>query len=133
MSAEKALYLDSSAIVKLVVREPETAALRKYLRRRQALVSSALARTEVLRAVMGHGEAAQRTAESVLARFELLRINDRVLRAAGLLLPAGLRTLDAIHLASALTLSDNLTHIVCYDDRLAEAATERGLATAAPD
>ena len=133
MSAERVVYLESSAIVKLVVREPETAALRRFLRRRRTLVSSALARAEVLRAVVGHGEAAQKTAESVLARLELLRINDRVLRAAGLLPPAGLRTLDAIHLASALTLSDNLTHVVCYDDRLTEAATECGLATAAPD
>ena len=82
---------------------------------------------------MGHGEPAQKTAESVLARFELLRVNDRVLRAAGMLPPATLRTLDAIHLASALTLSDNLTHVVCYDDRLTDAATECGLATVAPD
>lgn len=133
MSAERVVYLDSSAIVKLVVREPETAALRRFLRRRRTLVSSALARAEVLRAVMGHGEAAQKTAESVLARLELLRINDRVLLAAGRLPPAGLRTLDAIHLASALTLSDNLTHIVCYDDQLTGAATECGLAAAAPD
>jgi predicted nucleic acid-binding protein len=132
MNAEKVVYLDSSAIVKLVVREAETAALRRFLRRRRTVVSSALARTEVLRSVMAHGEQAQKTAESVLARFELLRINDRVLRAAGVLPPAGLRSLDAIHLASALALGDNLTHIVCYDDRLARAATECGLATAAP-
>lgn len=133
MSAEKVVYLDSSAIVKLVVKEPETVALRRFLRRRRTFVSSALARAEVLRAVMGHGEPAQKTAESVLARLELLRINDRVLRAAGMLPPAGLRTLDAIHLASALTLSDNLTHVVCYDDRLTAAANECGLTTAAPD
>lgn len=131
-SAEKLVYLDSSAIVKLVVREPETAALRRFLRRRRTLVSSALARAEVLRAVVGHGETARKTAESVLARLELLRVNDRVLRAAGMLPPAGLRTLDAIHLASALTLSDNLTHVVCYDDRLTDAASECGLTTAAP-
>ncbi len=133
MSADKIVYLDSSAIVKLVVKESETVALRRFLRRRPALVSSALARAEVLRAVMLHGEKATKTAEAVLARFELLRINDRVLRTAGSLPPAGLRTLDAIHLASALTLKNNLTHVVCYDDRLTDAAAECGLTTAAPD
>ena len=132
MGAEKILYLDSSAIVKLVVREPETAALRRFLRRPHTLVSSALARAEVLRAVMPHGDKAGRTAEAVLARIELLRINDRVLRAAGSLPPAGLPTLDAIHLASALTLRDNLTHIVCYDERLTDAAAECGMITTAP-
>ncbi len=133
MSAEKVVYLDSSVIVKLVVREPETAALRRFFQRRRTLVSSALARAEVLRrAVIAHGEAAQKTAESVLARLELLRINDRVLRAAGMLPPAGLHTLDAIHLASALTLADNLTHVVCYDNRLSDAATDCGLAATSP-
>ena len=132
MSAEKVVYLDSSAIVKLVVKEAETAALRRFLRRRRTLVSSALARAEILRAVMTHGDKAQKTAEAVLARFELLRINDRVLRTAGTLPPAGLRTLDAIHLASALTLQDNLTHVVCYDDRLTEATIECGLPAIAP-
>lgn len=133
MSAEKIVYLDSSAIVKLVVREPETAALRRFLRRRNSLVSSALARAEVLRAVMPHGDKATKTAEAALGRLELLRINDRVLRAAGSLPPAGLRTLDAIHLASALMLKDNLSHVVCYDERFADAARECGLSTAAPD
>lgn len=133
MTADKVVYLDSTAIVKLVIKERETTALRRFLRRRQTLVSSALARAEVLRAVMLHGENASKTAEAVLARFELLRINDRVLRTAGSLPPAGLRTLDAIHLASALTVRDNLTHVVCYDDRLSDAAAECGLTTAAPD
>ena len=131
MSAEKVVYLDSSAIVKLVVREAETAALRRFLRRR-TMVSSALARTEVHRAVMAHGDRARKTADAVLARLELLRINDRVLKTAGALQPAGLRTLDAIHLASALTLEDDLTHMLCYDDRLSEAITECGLAATAP-
>lgn len=131
MSAEKVVYLDSSAIVKLVVKEAETAALRRFLRRR-TLVSSALARTEVHRAVLPHGDGARKTADAVLERLELLRINDRILKAAGALQPAGLRTLDAIHLASALTLKDDLAHVLCYDDRLSEAMTTNGLAATAP-
>ena len=131
MSAERTSYLDSSAIVKLVVTEPETAALRSFLERR-TLVSSALARAEVMRAVMAHGDPARRTADLVLGRLELLRINDRILRTAGELAPPGLRTLDAIHLASALALQEDLTDVVCYDHRLDEAAAEAGLSTVAP-
>src|SRR6476659_9766469 len=101
MSAERATYLDSSAIVKLVVAEPESAALRRYLRRRRPLVSSALARAEVARALLPLGEAAARRGHEVLARLELLRVSDRILSAAGDLLPAELRTIDAIHLATA--------------------------------
>jgi hypothetical protein len=83
MSADRATYLDSSAIVKLVVREPESTALRGYLRRRRPLVSSALARTEVARAVLSFGAAVARRAQDVLDRIELVRVNDRVLVEAG--------------------------------------------------
>src|SRR3954468_15128791 len=96
-----AVYLDSSAIVKLAVREPESDALRRHLRRRRPLLSSALARAEVLRALLPGGEPALTSGRRVLARVDLVRINDRVLSAAGMLLPVELRTLDAIHLATA--------------------------------
>ena len=69
MSAERATYLDSSAIVKLVVAEPESAALRRYLRRRRPLVSSALARAEVARALLPLGEPAVRRGGEILARL----------------------------------------------------------------
>src|SRR6266511_3407956 len=101
MSAERAIYLDSSAIVKLAVEEPESAALRRYLRRRRPLVSSALARAEVGRALLPLGTEAVRRGRDVLAHFELIRINERILAAAASLLPAELGTLDAIHLATA--------------------------------
>lgn len=117
-----ATYVDSSAIVKLAVREPESAALRRYLRRRRPLISSALSRAEVLRALLPGGEEAVARGRSVLRRFDLLRINDRILLAAGLLLPAGLRTLDAIHLATAHRLGDEVRALVTYDGRMAEAA-----------
>ena len=132
MSVETVTYLDSSAIVKLVVREPETVALRRYLRRRTTLVSSALARAEVLRAVMQHGQPASKLAGVVLGRLELLRVNDRVLRDAGALTPPGLRTLDAIHLASARMLGDGPKRVLCYDARLAEAFEGHGLKVVAP-
>lgn len=132
MSAERATYLDSSAIVKLVVAEPESAALRRYLRRRRPLVSSALARAEVARALLPLGEPAVRRGGEILARLELIRISDRVLAAAGQLLPAELRTLDAIHLATAQQLGGDLARLVTYDERLHAAATASGLPAAAP-
>jgi predicted nucleic acid-binding protein len=132
MSAERATYVDSSALVKLAVREPESAALRRYLGRRRPLVSSALARTEVVRALLPLGPDAVRRGREVLARVGLLRVNDRILDAAGLLPPAELRTLDAIHLASAEQLGSDLRSFVTYDDRLATAATSRGFRVMRP-
>src|SRR5436190_23557137 len=89
MSAERATYLDSSALVKLAVREPESAALRRYLSRHRPLVSSALARTEVVRALLPLRPDAVRRGREVLARVELLRIHDRVLDAGRQVGPAG--------------------------------------------
>jgi predicted nucleic acid-binding protein len=120
-----ATYLDSSAIVKLAIREPESAALRRYLgRSRRPLVSSALARTEVLRALLPAGSEAVARGRSVLQRLDLVRVNDRVLNAAAVLQPAELRSLDAIHLATAQQLEDDLTALVTYDDRMVAAAKQ---------
>lgn len=121
-----ATYLDSSAIVKLAVREPESLALRRYVRRRQPLVSSALARTEVLRALLPAGDEAVARGRSVLQRLDLVRVNDRILNAAGVLLPPELRSLDAIHLATARELGDELGVLITYDDRMAAAAKRLG-------
>lgn len=121
-----ATYLDSSAIVKLAVREPESAALRRYLRRRRPVVSSALARTEVLRALMPAGDEALSRGRSVLRRLDLVRLNDRILEAAGLLLPATLRSLDALHIATAEQLGEDLRAFVTYDERMAAAARQLG-------
>lgn len=73
-----------------------------------------------------------RRGEQVLARLELIRISDRVLAAAGALLPPELRTLDAIHLATALELGGDLGRVVTYDERLSAAADAVGCAVAAP-
>src|SRR5438874_13723525 len=100
MNAERATYLDSSAIVKLAVAEMESAALRRYLRRRAPVVVSALARTEVARALLPLGSAAVQRGHDVLSRVELIRVTDRILMDAGSLLPARLRSLAAIHIAT---------------------------------
>ena len=132
MSAERATYLDSSAILKLVVREPESAALRRYLRHRRPLISSALARTEVARALLLLGPDVVAQGQEVLTRFDLARVNDSVLSAAGSMLPVNIRSLDAIHLATAQRLGADLARIVTYDERMSLAAQTLGLAVAAP-
>ena len=133
MSAERRLtYIDSSAIVKLVVAEPEikdaaTLPLSPPTAREQAL-----ARTEVARALMPAGPEAVARGEDVLRRIQLLRVNDRVLGEAGRMEPAELRSLDAIHLASARQLGPSVKQIVTYDERMAEAARASGWSVAAP-
>jgi predicted nucleic acid-binding protein len=135
MNAERAtyraLYIDSSAIVKLAVLEPESEALRRYVRRRH-LISSALARTEVARALLPLGADAVERGHDVLARIDLVRVNDRVLRTAGTMLPADLRSLDAIHLATARQLGSDLARIVTYDHRMSVAARSLGFTVTAP-
>lgn len=126
MSAERVTYVDSSALVKLAVREPESQALRRHLARRRPLVCSALARVEVARALMALGPQVLQRGDEVLARIDLVRINDRVLRAAAALLPAELRSLDAIHLATAQQFGGELHRIVTYDNRMAIAAETLG-------
>ena len=133
MSAEQRLtYVDSSAIVKLAVAEPESQALRRYLSRRRLLVSSALARTEVARALMPSGAEAVSRGQDVLRRMQLLRLNDRVLNEAGRMEPAELRSLDAIHLASAQQLGTAVKQLITYDERMAVAAKAAGWSVASP-
>ncbi len=127
-----ALYLDSSAIVKLVVRETESTALRRFLRTHPVRVSSALARIEVLRAVRGHGEAARERARDVLKRLVLLAIDDRVIEQAAGLDGRVLRSLDAIHGASALQLGDEIVALVTYDERMQDAARAMGIPMESP-
>jgi len=128
-----ALYLDSSAFVKVVVEEPESAALRDFLAGEPArFVSSALLRTESLRAIRHQGPEARSGVREGLRRVDLIAIDDRILDAAGLLEPGVLRTLDAIHVATALAIGDDLEAIITYDDRMIDAARLLGLPTATP-
>ena len=131
--SDAVVYLDSSAIVKLVVAEAESAALHRYLVTHRERVSSMLARVEVCRAVRrtDTSEAMLRRAEQVLARIGLVALDEPLLRDAAALSPTGLRSLDAVHLATALSL-DGLDVIVTYDRRLDEAASEAGLVVESP-
>ena len=125
------LYLDSSAVVKLVSREPETADLIRVVRADPSVISSALAWTEVVRAVRRvRGNTAR--AEGVLSGIALVPIDGGIVRSAATLAPTSLRTLDAIHVATALSLGADVSQLVTYDDRLAGAATDAGIEVITP-
>ena len=126
-------YVDTSALTKLVVAEPETAALRKWFATHdQPLVAADLVRTELLRAVQRVAPARMVAARAVLDALTLLQVTTEIFEAAALLAPATLRTLDALHLASALTLGDELEGMIVYDTRLAAAAEALGINVVSP-
>lgn len=128
------IYLDSSALVKLVVTEPESGALLELLGAWPDRVSSALVLTEVPRAIRraGVGAAARRRARQVLTRVALVHVDHRILTSAASLDPPALRTLDAIHLATAIALGEDLGALVTYDARLSAAARRADVEVMAP-
>ena len=127
------VYLDSSAIVKLVVSEPESSALRRYLAGHADRVSSGLARVEVIRALRRtpDSHAQVHRAASVLERIALVAVDEPLLNDAAAIEPRQLRSLDAVHLATALSL-DGLDAVVTYDRRLGAAAAAAGLEVVFP-
>ncbi|MBK5222110.1 MAG: type II toxin-antitoxin system VapC family toxin [Acidimicrobiia bacterium] len=128
-----AVYLDSSAIVKLVVREAESAALRRFIDGERPWVTSALARTEVLRAVQPGGTLVFDRAQVVLEAMAEVVVTRNVLDHAGRLDPkVSLRSLDAIHIASALRVQHLVGSVVTYDHRMGTAAEAMGLVVVAP-
>lgn len=120
--------------MKLVVSEPESAALIEFLRAQPDRLSSAVALTEVPRALRrgGFGNRERRRARELLARVVLVDVDRRILATAATLDPPALRTLDAIHLATALAVREDLTGLVTYDRRLGAAAERAYLDVVAP-
>jgi predicted nucleic acid-binding protein len=131
-SAPTVAYVDSSALVKLAIPEPESDALRAELAKWERHVSSALARVEVVRACARVDTKAKRIAEQIVNALDLIAVDDRVLEEAALVGPLELRSLDAIHLASALLLGDALGVAIVYDDRLVDAMRAAGVPAATP-
>lgn len=128
----RSIYLDSSAFVKLVRPEQESAALRRHLASWPDRVSAALLRPEVLRAVQRVAPRRLGRVGLQLAGVTLIRLDDPILEAAGRIQPATVRTLDAIHIATALTLVPGLGQLVTYDARMATAARQYGLQVVTP-
>lgn len=126
-------YIDTSALTKLVVAEDETPALQSWITATNSiLVSSDLARAELLRAVRRAATDRVVQARAVLDSLTLVVVTTATFETAGQLDPTILRTLDAVHLAAALELGDDLDGLVTYDDRLSEAARAHGISVVAP-
>lgn len=132
LMSDRYVYLDTSAFMKLITPEAETVALRRYLDSRSVRVSSALLRTEALRAAMRVSQDHVAKVRRQLRNIAMVDIDREMLEQAGGLMPADLRTLDAIHLAAALSLGDDLDGVVSYDARMAAAAAAQGLSVTSP-
>jgi predicted nucleic acid-binding protein len=130
-----ACYLDASALVKLGTPERESDALRRHLAGCDVRLTSRLAVVEVSRALVRRGAASAALVGAIRDAFtglDIVELDERIATAASELLPPTLRSLDAIHLASALALGDELEAFVTYDARLADAARTAGLTVVAP-
>ena len=128
------IYLDTSAFVKLIRGERETSALQTFLRERSdaPLVASALLVVETRRAVLRQARGDLARADLLLTRIDQVDITRAVLEAASRLPDPTLRSLDAIHLATALQLGRDLDALVTYDSRLAAAAGRQGVPVVTP-
>ncbi|WP_207386508.1 type II toxin-antitoxin system VapC family toxin [Protofrankia symbiont of Coriaria ruscifolia] len=138
------IYLDTSALTKLVIAEDESNNLRIWLAEHaeHRLVSSALVRTELRRAVLRltdrpdvsrtQAQAAAGAATALLRELDQIRLGYPLLDRAGHHPPARLRSLDAIHLVTAASLGPDLHTMVAYDHRLLDAARDLGIAVASP-
>ena len=128
------IYLDSSALLKLVFLEPETTELRQWVLDRAGLTltSSELAKVEVQRGCRRVDIGLLPAARQLLSGINLIPLSGGVIDQAGALGDPILRSLDALHLASALSVATELTDFVAYDRRLAAAAAAVSLRTVAP-
>lgn len=126
------IYADTSALVKLVVPEAESSAMHRIATLSRGMFTSVIGATELLRAIRRTHPGRLEVAERILAPMIKLGVTKDVLRLANVVGPASLRTLDAIHLASALTVREELDAFVAYDLRLIEAARAVGLPIVSP-
>jgi uncharacterized protein len=126
-------YLDTSAFVKLVRSERESHALREELRSTEAeLVSSVLLSVEGRRAARRYGKLAAGRANAALTTVTFLPLDEPIVEIAGELEPAELRSLDALHLATIISLGDDVERVYCYDARLSAAVLAAGMEVAEP-
>jgi uncharacterized protein len=124
-------YLDASAMVKLVVAEPDSPALYRWYMEHAAFVTSRVGMIETRRAAHRRNHDPAYLA-SFLRSISVVELDQDIAERAGSAVPPGLRTLDAIHLATAIALGSELDAFVTYDDRLADAARAIGLPIVRP-
>jgi predicted nucleic acid-binding protein len=127
-----AVYLDTSALVKLIAIEDASADLIAYLGSRPTRVASAIAIVELGRALGRRPDVDASRAFRVLDRLVLVEADRRILERAAGLAPADLRSLEAIHLATAIEIRDSIEAFITYDARLAAATRVHGFDAIAP-
>jgi predicted nucleic acid-binding protein len=132
--SDDVIYLDSSALLKLIHPEAETPTLRQWLATQSGIpvVSSVLARIEVTRACRQYTAAARVEAAGMFAGLDVIPLSDEVVTVAGEVGEPTLRSLDAIHLASALAIRAELSAVCVYDRKLFAASESSGLAVVSP-
>lgn len=126
------IYLDTSALLKLIFDETGSRKLEEYLADRTALVSSALLVIEGRRGVLRRAPERAPRLDVLLTQVKMVTVSDAVVESASRLPDPMLRSLDAIHLATALLIREDLDALVSYDDRLTASAAAHGLHTATP-
>lgn len=126
------VYLDASAILKLVVEEPESAAVRRYLVGRVGRATSVVGAVETRRIAGRREGGIGNVVRFVLGGIDLIDLDEAVADRASRVALHPLRTHDAIHLASAMELGPDLEALVTYDATLANAARDLGLPVASP-
>jgi predicted nucleic acid-binding protein len=125
------IYIDTSALLKLVLPEAESPSVDEYVLDR-VLVSSSLLVVEARRGTLRRSPRRLPRLDIVLSRVEIVEMSPAVVESASRLPDPMLRSLDAIHLATALMIREELDAVLTYDDRLAGAATSHGLTVETP-
>lgn len=125
-------YVDASAIAKLAVTERESPALRNFLKKSTLRLTSLISEVEVRRATIRRGPAFEIAARRVLSTFSAVDVSRSIVSQAAIVSPPHLRSLDAVHLATALAVMTDLDWFVTYDARLGKAAADAGFALAHP-
>jgi hypothetical protein len=128
------IYLDATAMIRLIAQTPETPALTAYLTAHTDTrwISCALTRAELLRTTADLPAEATEHAHHVLSGIDSVGVTDRLLDAAVTLSPAPARTIDALHIAAALSAGHRLRTLVTYDPELASAASGHHITTVSP-
>ena len=126
-----ALYMDSSALVKLVIRESDSDQLRRFVGDRE-MATSQISRVELIRAVARNQPDSVDAAQDLLSELTLISLSRVITSRAAWVPPPSLRSLDALHVASANTMLDSLDALVTYDGRMIEAGRLAGLRVASP-
>jgi predicted nucleic acid-binding protein len=126
------IYVDTSAALKLVWPERESAAVAALLNGRTDLISSALLAAEARRGAIRNDARALPRVDLMLSQVKLVAVSDAVIESASRLPDPMLRSLDAIHLATAQLIRDDIDALLSYDDRLLAAAAALSIPTASP-